>query len=434
MHTLRLLAVITFLFVGTAPMRAEGSASAPAPASAPAKPAEEPAANSAAGDKTNAVALATSPDLIEHVVDVILEKSGVDAAGNTNTITHWSVFAALMLAAWLLRTFICTTVFKTLKVFASKTETTLDDKLFPALEGPTKGLIFVVGTLMAFKVLKLAPQVDSAVGIAYKIAFPAVIFWGVIRALDAIVEHLGEVAKAKGMGIAAFLPLIKKTVIGVFIILATLTIIQSFGYDVKTFVAGLGIGGLAFALAAQDTIANLFGSFVVAIDQPFKVGEFVRIGSHEGTVEDIGMRSTKLRTPARTLIAIPNRTVANEAIVNITRMPQRRVDQIIGLTYDTNEEKMCEIVGDIRNILTSDPEVHPQTIVVNFVNYNSSSLDIQMLYFTSNPDWVKHMETRERINLRIMRAVKERGLSMAFPTQTLHLDGPVAKALAGAKA
>jgi len=431
MHILRLLAVITLLSVGTAPMRAEGAASTPAPASAPAKPEDSPA-NAAA--KTNAVVLATSPDLIEHVVDVILEKSGVDTSGNTNTITHWSVFAVLLVAAWVLRTFICTTFFNILKHFASKTETTLDDKLFPALEGPTKGLIFVVGTLMAFKVLKLAPQVDSSVGIAYKIAFPAVIFWGIIRALDAIVEHLGEVAKAKGMGMAAFMPLIKKTVIGVFIILATLTIIQSFGYDVKTFVAGLGIGGLAFALAAQDTIANLFGSFVVAIDQPFKVGEFVRIGAHEGTVEDIGMRSTKLRTPARTLIAIPNRTVANEAITNITRMPQRRVDQIIGLTYDTTEEKMLGIVQDIRGILTSDPEVHQQTVVVNFVNYNASSMDIQMLYFTSNPDWAKHMETRERINLRIMRAVKERGLSMAFPTQTLLLDGPVAKALAGAKA
>jgi MscS family membrane protein len=417
MQKIRLIALTLIAMVGLASLQAAETAPTVGEKSTP-------VANATA----STAAQVTSPDLIEHLVDLMLERFGVNTGGNTPT--HWAIFAGLMIGAWVLRTFITTAIFKVLKHFASKTETTLDDKLFPALESPTKGLIFVVGTLMAFKVLKLPESVDATIGYTYKIAFPAVIFWGIICAMDAIVEHLGEVAKEKGMGIAAFLPLIKKTVIGVFIILAALTIIQSFGYDVKTFIAGLGIGGLAFALAAQDTIANLFGSFVVAIDQPFKVGENVRIGQNEGTVEDIGMRSTKLRTPNRTLIAIPNRTVANEAIVNLSRMPQRRVDQVLGVSYDANEEKLTAFIEDVREILKNDPDVHQQTIVVNFVNYGSSSLDVQVVYFTSNPDWAKHLVTRERINLRIMRALNARGLSFAFPTQTVQLDGPVARALA----
>ncbi len=372
-----------------------------------------------------------APDLLEHLVDLLLGRLGLETSGNT--LAHWAIFCGLLVASWFLRTVVTTTIFKILQHFASKTETTLDDKLFPALENPTKGLIVVLGFFAAFKVLKLSPSLDAGMVNLFKIAFPAVIFWGGIKAISAIVDHLGEVAREKDMGIAAFLPLIKKTVLIVFIILGGLTIIQSFGYDVKTFLAGLGIGGLAFALAAQDTLTNLFGSFVVAIDRPFLVGDAVQIGAHQGTVESIGMRSTKLRTAARTLIAIPNKTVASDAIINFTRMPQRRVEQIIGLTYETSPEKMDGILADIRLILKNDPEVHQQAIIANFTNYGPSSLDIQIVYFTSNPDWTKHLELRERINLKIMRAVSTRGLSFAFPTQTVQLDGPVARALADMK-
>jgi MscS family membrane protein len=369
----------------------------------------------------------SEPDLIEQLVDMILARFGVTSAGNTPT--HWAIFGSMFVAAWVLRKFVTTGIFAVLKHFASKTETTLDDKLFPALEGPVKGLVFVVGSYAAVKVLKLSVSVDTSIGYLYKIALPCVIFWGVIKAISAIVDHLGEMAEARGMGIAAFLPLLKKTIIIIFIILAGLTIVQSFGYDVKTFLAGLGIGGLAFALAAQDTIANLFGSFVIALDQPFKVGEIVRIGSFEGTVEGIGMRSTKLRTAARTLIAIPNKSVANEAITNFSRMPQRRVEQTLGLTYDTTLEQLKVFMEDVRALLKTDPGVDQKSIVVNFVNYGDSSLDVQVVYFTSDPDFTRHLELRERINLKIMQALVARGLSFAYPTHTLQLDGPVAKAL-----
>jgi MscS family membrane protein len=372
-----------------------------------------------------------APDLLEHLVDSLLERIGLESSGNT--MAHWGIFVGLLIASWFLRNVVTTGIFKILQHFASKTETTLDDKLFPALESPTKGLIVVLGSFAAFKVLKLSPTLDGLLLDLFRIAFPAVIFWGIIKAISAIVDHLGEVAREKDMGIAAFLPLIKRTVIIVFILLAALTIIQSFGYDVKTFLAGLGIGGLAFALAAQDTLTNLFGSFVIAIDRPFHVGDSVQIGAHVGTVEDIGMRSTRLRTPSRTLIAIPNKTVASDAITNFTRMPQRRVDQTISLNYDTKPEQMEGILADLRALLKSDPEVHQQTVIVNFTSYAASSLDIQIAYFASNPDWTKHLELRERINLKIMRAVAARGLAFAFPTQTIQLEGPVAKAMAERK-
>ena len=373
-----------------------------------------------------------APGLIEHIVHTVLNAFGIQSSGTS--LIHWCIFAGLIILSYVIRKFITTALFRVLRKFASKTETTLDDKLFPALEGPCKGLIFVFGTFTAFKVLKLAPSVDSGVSFAYKVAFPAVVFWGVIKTIDAVIDHLGEMGRSKGMGIAAFLPLIKKTVVVIFVILGALTIIQSFGYDVKAFLTGLGIGGLACALAAQDTIANLFGSFVVAIDQPFHVGDTVTIGSYTGKVEGIGMRSTRLRTPERTLIAIPNRTVANEAITNLTRMPQRRVDQTLGLTYDTTPDQLEAFINDVREILKAEPGVHQESIVVNFVDYGPSSLDIKVIYFSSDPDYIRHLQLRERVNMRFMRAVAARNLSFAFPTQTIQLEGPVARSLAKARA
>ena len=172
---------------------------------------------------------------------------------------------------------------------------------------------------------------------------------------------------------------------------------------------------------------------MVVLDRPFKVGDYIRIGSCEGTVEDIGLRSTRLRSSARTQIVLPNKTAAAESIINYTRMPQRRVDQTIGLTYNTTAEQMEGVLADIRKILQEDPGVHQEFVTVNFTAYNESSLDIQITYFTADPDFRKHLNVRERINLKIMRAVVARGLSFAFPTQTLHVDDEVARKLAGVK-
>jgi MscS family membrane protein len=346
---------------------------------------------------------------------------------------HWIACGVLFLAAILLRQIITKIIFFYLKKLAAKTETTLDDKLFPALESPTATMVMVLGIFASLTVLQLSEQVDRWVGNGAKLSVLGVILWGVIRAGGAILDHLEELAHQKNMTVATFMPLIKKSLFVFSLIFGVLVIAQALGWPVQSFVAGLGIGGLAFALAAQDTIANLFGSFVVVMDQPFKVGDIVKIGAAEGKVEDIGLRSTKVRTAARTLIVIPNKSVASEAITNFTRMPQRRVDQTIGLTYDTKPEQLEALLEEIRGILRSDEGVHNDTIVVNFTNYGASSLDIQMVYFSSDPDWGKHMALRERLNLKIMRAVAARGLSFAFPTQTVLLDGPVAKALAERK-
>jgi MscS family membrane protein len=184
---------------------------------------------------------------------------------------------------------------------------------------------------------------------------------------------------------------------------------------------------LAFALAAQDTIANLFGSLVVAIDQPFKVGETVKVGAHIGTVEEIGLRSTKIRLVDKSLVVIPNKLVSSEAITNLSRFTQRRFEQVIGLSYDTTPDQMTLIVGDIRQLILRETAVDSSSVMVYFRDFSASSLDLWIVYVAQGPDFQQSLALKQRVNLEVMRAVAARGLVFAYPTSVMHLEGPIAK-------
>ncbi|MFA6959229.1 MAG: mechanosensitive ion channel family protein [Opitutaceae bacterium] len=376
--------------------------------------------------------IAPAPQFLEHVVDIVLELCDVKSSGNT--WQRYAIAAGLLILFYLLRKVVTTVIFSFFRVLASRTKTTLDDKLFPALEPPVATFIALFGVFAALKVLKLSPVSDEMVSNGATVAFSLSFFWLLMRAVSAVLDHMQEVAKAREASVAAFMPWIKKAVITFLIVFGLLMTAQSLHYDVKAFLAGLGIGGLAFALAAQDTIANLFGSVVVAIDQPFKLGEFVRIGSFLGAVEDIGLRSTRLRSLDKSLIIIPNKTVAAEAVTNLSRFTQRRNEQVIGLTYDTPVEKMEVIVEEIKDIIKAEEHIDQESIMVYFRDYSASSLDIWIVYVAKDGDFQHFMRVKQRINLNIMRAVQVRGLSFAFPTQTLEFGESAAKALAARRA
>ena len=370
-----------------------------------------------------------TPDFLEHLVDSILGLFNIRTSGNS--VTHYVISALLLMVALLARRIVTRLLFPFLRKLASKTETTLDDKLFPALESPVAAFVMVVGIFAALKVLKLTESADYYIASGSRVAFSLVIFWGLWRTLSAVLAHASEVARTKSLGIAAFMPWIRKTLLTVFIVVGVLLTIQSLGYDVKAILAGLGIGGLAFALAAQDTLANVFGAIVVAVDQPFKIGEAVKIGANVGSVEDIGLRSTRIRLVDKSLMVIPNKTVAGEPITNLSRFTRRRVEQVIGLTYDTNPDQMEAMVEEIRGIIKAQPEVDGAGVMVFFRDLSASSLDIWVVYEMPDPDFQKHMHAKQRINLLIMRAVEARGLSFAFPSQTVYLAGEVAERMAG---
>jgi MscS family membrane protein len=406
----------------------------------PAPPVKETASSTAgsaeANTKTAAAAAVAgghvkqpdTPEFIEHAVDTVLEQ--FDVTSSENTPVRYIACAAILLITIIVCRVLLTIVFGVIRKLTSKTETTLDDRMFKALEGPLTALIVVVGIVTALKALKLTPAADNMLGYIYTLAFSFVVFWFLLRVFNTILDHLHEKAVARKMGVAAFMPWIKKTLLAIFFVFGVLMIAQSLGADVKAFLAGLGIGGLAVALAAQDTLANIFGSVVVAVDQPFKIGEFVQIGGNSGAVEDIGLRSTKLRRADKALVVVPNKTVASEAITNLSRFTRRRVEQVIGLTYDTKPAQMDEVVEAFRQLILAEKEVAAESVMVFFRDFSASSLDIWVVYETVDPDFAKHMFLKQRLNLAFMKAVEARGLSFAFPSQSVYLEGAIARQIA----
>jgi MscS family membrane protein len=199
--------------------------------------------------------------------------------------------------------------------------------------------------------------------------------------------------------------------------------LQVWGINVTALVASLGIGGLAFALAAKDTAANLFGSFSLLADKSIRIGEWIKVNGVEGTVETIGMRTTKIRSFQKSLITVPNHIVANNPIENFSRRGIRRIKMHIGLTYSTNSEQIRNIMADIKEMLKQHEGISQNdSLMVNFDTFGDSSLNIFIYTFTKTANWAKYLEIREDVNLQIMKIVEDNGSSFAFPSQSIYVE------------
>ena len=192
------------------------------------------------------------------------------------------------------------------------------------------------------------------------------------------------------------------------------------GIPAYSILAGLGVGGLAVALAAQSTIANLIGSLLIAIEKPFRVGHVVRISGSEGTVEDVGFRSTRIRTPDNSLVTIPSSAVVSTTVENLSVRTRRRQRFFVQVTYDTSRDKVEALVVGIRQLIVDHPLAEESTCQVRFNNFSESSLDILVIFNLAVADYTSELREREAILLRIMDLMNDHGVEFAFPTRTMH--------------
>jgi MscS family membrane protein len=214
--------------------------------------------------------------------------------------------------------------------------------------------------------------------------------------------------------------IIRKTAITVIWALGIVMALNNVGVNVGTLIAGLGIGGLAFALAAQDTIKNIFGGITIFTDRPFRIGDRVKVDKYDGFIEDIGIRSTRIRTLEKRVVTIPNYKMVDAPIENVSEEPMRRVLLKLGLTYKTTPDKMNEAMIILRDIPNRVKNIDPDEITVAFTDFTEFALVITFIYFLSKNADVT--ETPSRVNSEILRAFNEAGLEFAFPTQTIHLE------------
>lgn len=353
----------------------------------------------------------------------------IDIGENSGVRLLWSL--GIILLTFIARKAVGYLFENWLRRIAAKTSWEIDDKMIPAMRGPMSWFVFVLGMFVALTVLSFSPEWDKAIVLGFKAATMTVVFWGLLRVVDVLAETMTRLAKDRNSNVHGFIPLIQKAVRTFLFVIAVILVVQNLGYSVSSLLAGLGIGGLAVALAAQETLGNFFGSISLVADRPFKVGDWIQVGNKvDGDVEEIGMRSTKVRTWSKSLMSIPNKVLANEIIENWSKMPKRRVKQYIGVTYSTPADTMHDLVEDIRQLLREDEGVQQDFILVNFTDFGESSLQILVYYFTSTTAWLAYMDIRQRINIKIMKAVAARGASMAFPTRSLQFEGELAERIA----
>ena len=212
------------------------------------------------------------------------------------------------------------------------------------------------------------------------------------------------------------------------LIILLLILLDLCGANVNAVLASLGIGGAALAFASKDTIANFFGSVSLVADRPFAIGDWIIAGNVEGVVEAIGIRSTRVRTFPKTVISIPNSILANESINNMSKMPLRRNDFVVGLTYSTTPDEILAVIEDIKKILTDNLDVDNNTFSVRFTDFGASSLDIKVVYYARGIGYDENAKTRQDVNIAVMRAVLARGLSFAFPSRSVYFENPMPKA------
>ena len=217
-------------------------------------------------------------------------------------------------------------------------------------------------------------------------------------------------------------PFIRKTLKAVIIVIGGVFILQNLNINVSSLVAGLGIGGLAFALAAKDSIANFFGSAVIFIDKPFQIDDWIIIENVEGIIEEIGFRTTKIRTFYNSVITIPNAKMTTATIDNYGARRYRRYKTTLSLTYDTPPERMLALCEGIRAVLCASPAIRKDYYVVEFVDFGQTGLEILVYTFIESPDWASELRVRTYLNMELIRLAKALDIRFAFPTQTIHVD------------
>lgn len=208
----------------------------------------------------------------------------------------------------------------------------------------------------------------------------------------------------------------------IIIALAVVVLLQEWQYDVSGLVAGLGLGGLAFSLAAQDTVANLFAFSTIVTDRPFVVGEYIKTPDVEGIVDHIGSRTTRIRQLNQAYVTIPNSKLAESPVMNWSRLTKRRLEFTLGVTYNTTSTQMRVLVSQIREMLLAKEKLVPDSVLVRFVNFGDSSLDILIIAEFFEPGMNDFRAIIEEVNLEIMDIVDGLGLSIAFPTRSLYIE------------
>ncbi|HEX2687580.1 MAG TPA: mechanosensitive ion channel domain-containing protein [Kofleriaceae bacterium] len=344
-------------------------------------------------------------------------------------IAPWPITIAAMVAAFLAGRFMVRLARPMLSRMVGRTASDLDDRLVHLMASPLSLVLAVQALRLASPWLPLNEHARDNLGDAVAIVTTLSVLWTAFRGIDLarnVLEHrtwaIGHPSSRSLLAISARFSKVGVLAISFIVVLAQL------GVSVGSLIAGLGIGGLAVALAAQKTLENLFGALSIGVDQPMREGDLVKLYDFTGTVEQIGLRSTRIRTLDRTIITVPNGELANQRIESFAARDRLRLVVAIGVVCTTTSQQMRAILADLEVILRRHPKTAQDTIAVFLKELAASSLDIEISALFETTDGAEFQRIRQDLLLDFMAAIEHHGSAIAFPTHTVHLatGGPPA--------
>lgn len=336
-----------------------------------------------------------------------------------NTVENWLISILFILGAVVIVKLLTLLGKKVIKPFISRTTNQIDDIIYYSLEAPLKFAVILLGIWLAIHRLVYPDSFVKVVDNVYRILIILDITWVFARLFSGLLQdYWGR--KSDGQA-NTMLPVIKRAMLVVVWIIGLVMALSNIGVNISALLGTLGIGGIAFALAAQDTVKNIFGALTIFTDKPFSIGDTINVNGFEGTVVDVGMRSTKIMGYDKRITTLPNYKITDASIINISSEPMRRVTVTLGLTYDTTPEKMKEALDILRAIPKRVENVsdNPSDITANFTDYTDSALVITYYYYIEKQGDI--LKVTSDMNLEILAAFNKAGLDFAFPTQTLYV-------------
>jgi len=340
-----------------------------------------------------------------------------------NTIEQWAYALLIAFGVWMASRVLYWVSANILRRAVQKTATKLDDILLETLQQPLILLFTLMGFLVAYHRLEFPESFDGWMERAYHAAVTISVTWLLARTVDALIrEYLVPYAARSDTRLDDhLLPMARKGLRSIIWILGVIVALDNAGYNVGALLAGLGIGGLALAMAAKDTVANVFGGVAVLTDKPFLAGDRVRVDKYDGTVLEVGIRSTRIRTLEGPVVVVPNHKFTDTIVENVTAEPSRRIKHELGLIYGTPPEKM-ELAMRLLNEMVDEHQADlEEQRITAFNSYGAFSLNILFLCYIRKGSDI--FGTQTRISLEILRRFNANGLEFAFPTQTVHLEG-----------
>jgi MscS family membrane protein len=342
-----------------------------------------------------------------------------------NSLEDWSISLLIVVGGLILNQLILLTGRMVVRRIAKKSNTRNKDIFFDALKKPVLFGVMLAAIWVACERLELEASVHDFITHSYHILVILNVTWLIARLSAGLVEESffrGKELRKKDTRLNQHMfPIVKRTLLVLIWLIGGATALGEAGVEVRSLWGTLGIGGLAFALASQDSVKNMLGGITIFVDRPFRIGDIICFDATEGTVEDIGFRSTRVRTYDRRLVVIPNCKLTDVSVTNITSEPARRVVVTLGLTYDTRYEQMEYALTLLKRMPKIIPEVSDRDLAATFSDYGDSALLITFIYFIRKPADIR--ETISKVNFEILRTFNEAGLNFAFPTQTVYLEG-----------